>query len=234
MDRVVKTINKIMEFPYFFTVALPSFASIPTAIYRIKCLEDLAVELAPVVVCGGLLDALRYSMTKDRIKSWKKQQSNIAKVLDSDYFYHVVKLVKEYYGYKGNFITLEAIGEQEGTAVFQRGYFTRLNIHFEDGNVAKLFFKYSDKKQSDIGAKVSMAMHELGYQFVPMVFIPNKRTKIDSSIINRGQIFEQLNASSLENILIRGEDSKITRQVINSSFVNEIFSEISKYIITNN
>src|SRR3989344_2280944 len=120
---------------------------------------------------GLAADGVRALLTRNRVSSWRNQDSDLAKVLGEGYLQRVIHTVKQQHGYSGSCQRVEIRENSQGTGIFQGGYFTRFILRFGDKE-ATLLYKYSDKPTIENGANVAVTLREAGFDFVPRVYSP--------------------------------------------------------------
>ncbi|RMF54586.1 hypothetical protein D6745_04750 [Candidatus Woesearchaeota archaeon] len=218
-DLMRKTGRKIIRFPLPMTTTLGSLSLIS----YVGSGDEKA--LISALSLGAIADMSRSIVLKSRLRRLRSQESEIAKAVDTDYLKGIINAVREYYGYSGKCTLTELLEDQGGTAVFRGGYFINLSFKFEDGNEARLFFKYSRSNKS-IGPELTPILRSMGYDFVPKSFFPSQHTRLDARHPNRGQFYELMQGQSLEKMLMLGESSSMNADSSGRIPLSDIFSRM--------
>ncbi|MBW2999120.1 aminoglycoside phosphotransferase family protein [Candidatus Woesearchaeota archaeon] len=222
-----RTKKRISDHPLFYTLLYGT----PGAVISVMNPENALFVGGSMLGLGLVGDLTRGISTLIRKWRWKSQDTDLAKVMDSDYFKALIETIKTEHGYRGKCIKIEAKGKQEGTGLFRGGYFTELDLKFRDGNQIKLLYKYSDKGNLSVGGIVSSYLNEKGFEFVPKRYVPRdtSRTRLDwyDMSLQRGQVYEYLEGDSLENMLVTGEKPTVEPTNVSlSGTVDKLFENM--------
>lgn len=186
------------------------------------------------LAAGALGDGMRQLLLYRRKRSWRNHDLDLAKVVGGEALEKIIEQVRDAHGYTGKCQRIEMRGRAEGTGITQGGYFTLLTLRFEDGNEAKLFYKYSEKPTNAIGSGIVGYLRQKGHAFIPRVYtgnMPDSRFALtalveDAPLIMHGQFYEYLEGDSLENILQLGESSRVVIKPRLAETVDRLFEKM--------
>ena len=240
-DNRIPTFTERMKYHYaqglshpFFSTAL--LGSMTSASSLIGALQGASSQAALLTGCWGLgmgllADVFRHKMLHSRLHEWKTQDSDIAKVLDIDYFEEVMNIIREENNFEGPCLRIEAQGKPDGTGVFQGGYFTTMDLQFSNGRNLKLMYKYHQKETFGKGALIAQHLRDAGHLCVPRTYQPDQYlTRLGTRMVQkhhyRGELYEYIPGDSLENLILNGEAATVQHQPGATEVVQSIFRQM--------
>ena len=172
---------------------------------------------------AAICDGLRHSIATRSAQATLSEKNPLVALLGGISYDELVTNVRDAYDLHGAPVSVTAQGTLAGTAVFKRGYHTKLTLCFEDGQVS-LLHKYLDRAKQDAAKSITRRLHEKGHSFAPrLVSIHTPEHIKEGDDKNYGAFYEWVDMPDLESTL--GEPTAVS---INLPTVRTISRTMSK------
>jgi thiamine kinase-like enzyme len=248
-----KIINKIHNSRYGYSVfgAVAGLSATGNYLLNDTPGERMLSKYMAIQLPFLIVDIIKNKL-KDRTEKKQNELSAIAKAIEPEYLDGIIGLIKKERNIKGSVSTTTIITDQQGTGVLQDGYIAQLILNFDNGENAKLLYKYNKKGNSAVGEEISDILREKGIEFVPKRYKTDNVTPLDPGMLigrrhvwngfderdrgierfkrenespKRGAFYEWLNAESLEEKIIKGEEP-IVGEPVKKEQIEDIFEKM--------
>ncbi|HIH10782.1 TPA: phosphotransferase [Candidatus Woesearchaeota archaeon] len=224
---IIKTLQDILSCPLVHT-ALFGTAGGAAALN--------GATLDEITLLGALglgADTINYGGTRLASRRWTREL-DITKVVGKKYLSGIADLVRSQTGFQGKCQIAEMPLQVQGTSVFSgNGYFKLVYFDFDDGNTAKLFYKYATKNTTSRGAKVTKILHDCGVSIVPDVLLPVGWSFHHNSNDREGTFFQFAEGTTIEEQYNLGTTEKSNQNSSLGSLIDTLFSLLTKQVYTN-